>query len=186
MTDKKPIDKMIELSEDLGLYNEQIMINGVDVSGCKHFPSLIYKDYPEWAVCHVYGAKKCEERCDCYFKQLARKTQELEELKTANLHIDTNRQCKGSKLKRIEELISACEVGYTDEFIQEIYSIIQEPEPTINDYSIIDRYRKALEEIEAVCRADTYTFADGTQVRYDSLDDILDIINKAKGRLNEE
>lgn len=60
---------------------EQIMINGVDVSGCKHFPSLIYKDYPEWAVCHVYGAKKCEERCDCYFKQLVRKTQECEELR---------------------------------------------------------------------------------------------------------
>lgn len=43
------------------------------------------------------------------------------------------------------------------------------------------RYHKVLKEIEAVCRADTYTFADGTQVRYDSLDDILDIINKAKG-----
>ena len=42
-------------------------------------------------------------------------------------------------------------------------------------------YRKALEEIEKVCLEDTRTFADGTQVRYDSLDEILDIINKAKG-----
>lgn len=40
---------------------------------------------------------------------------------------------------------------------------------------------KALEEIEKVCLEDTYTFADGTQVRYDSLNDILDIINKLKG-----
>lgn len=43
-----------------------------------------------------------------------------------------------------------------------------------------DRYRKALEEIKKVCLEDTYTFADGKQIRYDSLDDILDIINKAK------
>ena len=44
-----------------------------------------------------------------------------------------------------------------------------------------DRYRKALDEIEAVCLEDTRTFADGTQLRYSSLDEILDIINKAKG-----
>ena len=40
---------------------------------------------------------------------------------------------------------------------------------------------KALEEIEEVCIKDTREFADGTAVRYNSLDDILDIINKAKG-----
>ena len=44
-----------------------------------------------------------------------------------------------------------------------------------------DRYLKALEEIKKVCIEDTREFADGTQVRYDSLDDILNIINKAKG-----
>lgn len=42
-------------------------------------------------------------------------------------------------------------------------------------------HHKALEEIEEICLEDTRTFADGTQVRYDSLDKILDIINKAKG-----
>ena len=82
--------------------------------------------------------------------ELIHKAQECEELKKANLHIDTNRQCKGKKLKRIDELISACGTGYTDEVMQKIYGIIQEPEPTINDYSITDRYRKALEEIEKV------------------------------------
>lgn len=44
------------------------------------------------------------------------------------------------------------------------------------------RYRKALEEIEQACLNDAYTFADGKQIRYDTLDDILNIINKAKGR----
>ena len=46
----------------------------------------------------------------------------------------------------------------------------------------VDEYKKALDEIEKVCLEDTYTFADGTQIRYDSLDDILNIINKAKGK----
>ena len=49
----------------------------------------------------------------------------------------------------------------------------------------VDEYKKALEEIEKVCIEDTRIFADGTEVRYDSLDKILDIINKAKGEGNE-
>lgn len=47
------------------------------------------------------------------------------------------------------------------------------------------RYRKALEEIEKVCLKDVRIFADGTVLRYDSLDDILDIINKLKGGNDE-
>lgn len=34
MIDKKPIGKMIELSEDLGLYEEQIIINNIEISEC--------------------------------------------------------------------------------------------------------------------------------------------------------
>lgn len=44
---------------------------------------------------------------------------------------------------------------------------------------------KALDELEKICLEDTYTFADGTTVRYVSFDDILDIINKAKDGKNE-
>ena len=46
-----------------------------------------------------------------------------------------------------------------------------------------DRYREALEEIEEMCINDVYKFADGTELRYDTLDDILNIINKVKERL---
>ncbi len=73
MTDKKPIDKMIELSEDLGLYKEQIIIDGVDVSGCKYYLHNLHKSCGE-------GLVDCQGK-DCMFKQLARKTQECEELK---------------------------------------------------------------------------------------------------------
>lgn len=48
-----------------------------------------------------------------------------------------------------------------------------------------DRYRKALDEIERICLEDVHIFADGTELRYDSLDDILDIINKLKGGNDE-
>ena len=159
--------------------DKQIMIDGVDVSKCRYF--CRYDDLCRDDNIGRVVRPLCKRMPDCYFKQLARKTQECEELKKANQHIDTNRQCKGSKLKRIEELISDCETGYTDEFIQKIYGIIQEPEPTVNDYSITDRYRKALEEIEE------YINNQGINHKWNMYiqrfrQKILDIIDKAKGK----
>lgn len=124
---------------------EQIIVDGVDVSGCKEYI---------WALSHVCNLVngrtdkfECNYYPNCYFKQLKRKTQECEELKEYARRQENQREaCYKELLKRV----------------------------------------KALEEIEKVCRADVHTFADGTQVRYDSLDDILNIINKAKGRLNEK
>lgn len=189
---------------------ELIIIDGVDVSGCKHHRKCIL---PDNIGCEIDDFLCCDKP-NCDYKQLVRKTQECEqikekyealklenkegyeivaelkheceELKKANLHIDTNRQCKGKKLKRIEELISACEAGYTDEFIQKIYGIIQEPEPTINDYSITGRYRKALEEIESVTKINCEEICgrkleDCNDFLCTSMN-ILNIINKAKGK----
>lgn len=191
---------------------EQIIIDGVDVSECVHYEDLsctAFRDscgYPldckDFFFCNYKQlARKTQEyeslkqeieilqnnfdtaTRDCN-EIVAELENECEQLKKANLHIDTNRQCKGKKLKRIEELISDCEAGYTDEFIQKIYGIIQEPEPTINDYSITDRYRKALEEIEEYIKKNECDNCEclvlgcmdcGTP------GDILDIINRAKG-----
>ena len=74
-------------------------------------------------------------------KQLARKTQEYEELE--------------NKIKKLRKNLAL-------------------------EIEITDRYRKALEEIKKVCIEDTREFVDGTTVRYDSLDEILNIINNAK------
>lgn len=110
---------------------EQIIIDGVDVSNCEY-----YKQAFTGFICtNPNKSNDCSKNPDCYFKQLARKTQEYEELK----------------------------------FCTEILSFKYK-----KCYSII-------EEIEKVCLEDTYTFADGTQIRYDSLDEILNIINKVKG-----
>ena len=53
---------------------EQIMINGVDISGCKCYNKNIKTD------CLLYPLQPdaCKNNPNCYFKQLARKTQELE------------------------------------------------------------------------------------------------------------
>lgn len=120
---------------------EQIMIDGVDVSGCLFYQSNFEEDY-DVIIKHFcsnwYNSCESSNNSNCYFKQLARKTQECEEL------------------KRKVELMKDC--------------------PDCK----VDEYKKALDEIEKVCLEDTYTFADGTQIRYDALDEILTIINKAK------
>ena len=53
---------------------EQIIINGVDVSRCENYNSK------NRFTCYPYICN-CHEKPNCYFKQLARKTQECEELK---------------------------------------------------------------------------------------------------------
>lgn len=141
--------------------DKQIMIDGVDVSKCRYFlKDTEGQDYntDEFVkgCCEAKGScigyefagyGLCRGDKDCYFKQLARKTQECEELK--------------ERLERTEEDLK--------------YQCVD----CMNVKS--GRYRKAIDEIERVCIEDTRTFVDGTQVRYDSLDDILSIINKLIG-----
>lgn len=120
-------------------------------------------------------------------EQLISKTQECEELKIKLMQKDevntffntpiegwSSNPCDICESKNnYEQLKQECEVLKSESFTREELITLQEKD--------INRYRKALEEIEAVCLEDTRTFADGTQLRYNSLDKILDIISKAKG-----
>ena len=63
---------------------EQIIIDGVDVSECVSFDKLNGQNiccYEDTREDKIPFANFCVENKDCYFKQLARKTQECEELK---------------------------------------------------------------------------------------------------------
>ena len=104
--------------------DKPIMIDGVDIAGCEFHSST-----PSSELCYMKG-NKCNDNSNCRYKQLIRKTQECEELKKANKHIEHNRNQKADKLMRIEKLITACSTGYTDEFIQSILAILLEAEPT--------------------------------------------------------
>lgn len=124
---------------------EQIIINGVDVSGCEYLTNELEEDGEYYWFCNIApagGPDECEYKPECFYKkilkQLARKTQECEELKS-------------------------------ESFTRESLISMQEKD--------IDRYRKALEEIEELaCCIKNFNFG------YDELSIGQDIINKAKGR----
>ena len=88
---------------------EQIMINGVDVSKCRYF--CRYDDLCRDDNIGRVVRPLCKRIPDCYFKQLARKTQECEELKRkVELMMDCP-DCKVDEYKKaleeIEELVKS-------------------------------------------------------------------------------
>ena len=103
------------------------------------------------------------------------------DMNSESVNCKRNNNCLFKQLSRktqeYEELKEEYEAVKSESFTREELITLQEKD--------IDRYRKALEEIEEICINDIHEFADGTQVRYDSLDEILNIINKAKGRIDD-
>lgn len=119
-------------------------------------------DYDELLQSHPYCSNwhnSCESinNSNCYFKQLARKTQECEQ-----------------KEKELKELKRQYKLSCLD----------CEYKNTKTD---ADRYRKALEEIEGLISDDEFKICpiDGENCNYFTSRKILDIINKAKGEGNE-
>ena len=97
-------------------------------------------------------------------KQFQFKEQECEKLKN---QVDEDYNYYTTELKTLRDIISNKEKRNAALFLMS------------------NRYRKALDEIERICLEDVRIFADGTVLRYDSLDAILDIINKLKGGNDE-
>lgn len=215
---------------------EQIIIDGVDVSECAYF------DYENEGTreCDVYG-NECEAN-NCYYKQLARKTQEC--IKLNNKIIDMNsiiedaainlgnkdftlydlpfeikklrQECKESKayaqrqenqretyykeflklsqecenLKAEEKYLKQCCQKAGEELAKHSFEYDgKEKNLVVQAMELNEKYEKlekALDEIEKVCIENTWIFADGTAIRSDSLDDILNIINKVKGETNAQ
>lgn len=83
MTDKEQI--INNFVKDINVPSkEQIIIDGVDVSECFHY--INNKEYTCRLNHTPFHYRHCEENPNCYFKQLARKTQECE-LLSENLKI---------------------------------------------------------------------------------------------------
>ena len=69
--------------------DKQIIIDCVDVSGCKHYKNrTCIADYCLTDM--PFGEAKCELNPNCYYKQLKRKEQECEELKKQLIKCDDN------------------------------------------------------------------------------------------------
>lgn len=126
---------------------KQVIIDGVDVSSCE---GLKYKhDGIKKPICTGGGIKSmyrsclCEGNSNCYFKQLARKTQECEALKAYAQRQENQRE---EYYKEYLKLSQECE---------ELKEWLQANQPTgicetCMAEAILqnDKYRKALEKIK--------------------------------------
>ena len=113
------------------------------------------------------------------------KVEECEELKERKLKLELNENHNKNEIKKLKKRIRKDREFFKNK-ISSLTLARKEFLEALDHFNwqigLVknDSYRKALEKIEEVCIKDTREFADGTAVRYDSLDKILDIINKAK------
>ena len=171
---------------------EQIMIDGVDVNRCIDFNKR------DKVSCYHILYDKCNENPNCYFKQLARKTQlsieqskelirlrkKLQESTIKNRNL--KQECEQIK-EKYEALRLENEEGY--EIVAELKHECEELKKELNGSekwrikaeSLNEKlelkntcYRKALEEIEEYINQ--YEMLGKLNIKY-----ILNIINKAKG-----
>lgn len=158
---------------------EQIIIDGVDVSGCKYYLRNTHKS------CGV-GLVDCEGK-DCIFKQLARKTQlsikqskelirlrkELQESTVKNRNL--KQECE--ELKSKNSILKNSLKPFQDEYFKNLETIVIAglAKKSIRITAENTQLRKALEEIEDICNvADRYELEELQET-------IFNIIYKVKG-----
>lgn len=189
---------------------EQIIIDGVDVSKCEFYMHYDYGKFSHGCSLHkdMFGLPVCcdiADCCkDCYFKQLARKTQECEELKKQlmqksevdmffNTPIEgwSNDPCGICPHKAENEELKK-EIINKNEKIKELRFSISDLTNRLcflnaeKSFRIVD-LEQALDEIEKELKEDIY--CENQECGCDDFEEclncvktqILDIINKAKG-----
>lgn len=118
-----------------------------------------------------------------YRQTIERLQQECTEKTNAIIVLGEHLKAKEQECEELKEYIREREVwGDQCEFCKHNDKENCHQNIILDNLKTINSYRKALEEIKKVCIEDTREFADGTTVRYDLLDEILNIINKTKGR----
>ena len=164
---------------------EPIIIDGVDVSKCEFYMHYDYGKFSHGCSLHkdMFGLPVCcdiADCCkDCYFKQLARKTQECEQIKE---------KYEALKLENQEGYEIVAELEHEREELKERLERVEEDlkHQCVDCMNIkSDRYRKALEEIEKYLKEECgCECADCLEQGDCHFQEILDIINKAKGKSN--
>ena len=129
---------------------EQIVIDGI---ACKNYNNgTCQEGYCSGSVANIISCDPRNIRCDFYIDRIE------EQLARKTQECEEHRRNAESYCKSYQY---SCAVN-----------------GKITDLAL--KYKQALDEIESICLEDVHTFADGTKLRYDSLDEILNIINKAK------
>ena len=193
--------------------DNQIIINGVDVVGCKYFNRFR-------SICHNKNlCCDCEKNQDCYFKQLKRKEQECKKLN--NKIIDMNsiiedaainlgnkdftlydlpfeikklsQECEN--LKAEEKYLKQCCQKAGEELAKHSFEYDgKEKNLVVQAIELNEKYeklKKALEEIEEVIDSIfdrcPWRKTDSCMPVYNVCEELiktLDIINKTKGEIN--
>ena len=84
--------------------DKQIIIDGVDVSGCKKYEYEIVRCNATLKnMCFCGGRCTDRKNADCYFKQLKRKEQECEELKSDLTDLSKIIDCKNGTILTFKE-----------------------------------------------------------------------------------
>lgn len=163
---------------------EQIIIDGVDVSECESHQIEANELYPKAHYCGSIKNTFCEDNPNCYFKQLARKTQIVEQQqKTLDELIGcvslweefTEEESKLAKDSSIADLVVLLRKK-TQECEEQENKIKKLRKNLALEIESNTRYRKALEEIENFTKKHCDYWCEHHK--------ILDIISKAKGGEN--
>ena len=151
---------------------EQIMIDGVDVGGCRHLKC----DGIKTLICRsggcmdVYKSCLCVKNTDCDYKQLARKTQELEQYKKSKQasYESMQREWNEATLENRKLNLECEELKKELDLYKTWYRAKHD-----DIRNLLGSYRKALDEIEDFRKKHCDFLCEGNR--------ILEIINKAKG-----
>ena len=172
----------------MGKDKKQIMINGVDVSGCENYrPKDRFTCYPYICNCH--------QKPDCHYKQLARKTQELETIcKAFDIEYGYDEETgaivgrcnklieKEKQFEEYQQLKQECEKleKKLRELELENTTLQNRNQQLDGSMTEVNRCLKALEEIEKIVSGN-YEILDPLAKQQ-----ISSIVNKAKGEGNED
>lgn len=150
---------------------EQIMIDGCNVSGCENYrPKDRFTCYPYICNCH--------QKPDCYYKQLACKTQECEELKAEEKYLKQCCQKAGEELAK-----------HSFEYDGKEKNLVVQAIELNEKY---EKFKKALEEIEDIVQnriINDFSYWSMGEISDDivtifviaNCKQVLGIINKVKG-----
>ena len=134
--------------------DKQIIIDGVDISGCECYTPNIKMD------CLMYPLQSdaCKNSPNCYYKQLKAKEQECEELK-----------------ETIDDFISDNSFLYSYDGKQpsDLYELQECMQSSMNEFV---KYKQTLDEIEEFC----IVYSDNHDAYENVYKHILEIINEAK------
>lgn len=155
--------------------NEEVYVDGIDISECEYACNTAFgkNGCKHPMMKNIY----CSKNPNCYFKQLARKTQECEQIKEKYEALKLENQ-EGYEI--VAELKHECEELEKQLETSEEWRIKAE---SLNEKLELRNtcYRKALEEIERYINNQGIDNKWNMRIqRFRS--GILDIINKAKGR----